>query len=604
MNRRILPLSPAVAGKVAAGEVIERPSAALKELIENALDAHARRLEINIEDGGAGLLSVSDDGDGIVAEDLPKALMHHATSKIISEEEFTSVMTFGFRGEALASLSAVSSLSLSSRTADSPHPHGHTYTPELSAPKPQPMSPGTLVEARGLFADFPGRRRFLRAATTEAAHCTNAVIVAALSAPEVEFIFHVNSRERLNLSKSDSLTARLTAIFPKLQDNTITVSDSAGDFTIEGDMFSPRLGASARNIGRFFYVNGRFVRDRLLYRAVAEGLRTMSHDGEPGYALFLSLPPSLIDINTHPAKLEVRFMEPRAVFDFVRRAVGKAMSAPLGAPLRGDSLPPPSSHVIPASSNSNSNSNSNPASMNLTGGTNSPASLVDNMGATSQQAMQTWRDMFGDMDNWKHETEPKPLFGEEPLGRALGQLHDIYIIAENKDGLVVIDMHAAHERILYEELKTAFDNRPPAMQKLLTPIQTPLSPLQAAALSEHGGDLPGLSATLVDSYTGVVEEITTLVASRCDPAELLVEMLDAVSEAESGEQVTALRDAALSTMACHTAVRANRRLSIDEMNGLLRQMEKTERSGACNHGRPCWQQIDRSYFDRIFQRGR
>ena len=596
MNRRILPLSPAVAGKVAAGEVIERPAAALKELMENALDAHARRLEIRIEDGGAGLLSVGDDGDGIVAEDLPKALMHHATSKITSEEEFTSVMTFGFRGEALASLSAVSSLSLSSRTADSAH--GHTYTPESSSPKPHPMSPGTLVEARGLFADFPGRRRFLRAATTEAAHCTNAVIVAALSAPGVEFIFHVNSRERLNLPKADSLTARLTAIFPKLQDNTITASDSAGDFTIEGGMFSPRLGASARNIGRFFYVNRRFVRDRLLYRAVAEGLRTMSHDGEPGYALFLNLPPSLIDINTHPAKLEVRFMEPRAVFDFVRRAVGKAMSAPLGAPLRGDSLPPPSSHVIPAGSNSH------PASMNLTGKTNSSASLVDNMGATSQQAMRTLREMFGGMDGWRHETGPKPLFGEEPLGRALGQLHDIYIIAENKDGLVVIDMHAAHERILYEELKTAFDSRPPAMQKLLSPVQTPLSPLQAAALSEHGGGLPGLSATLVDSYTGVVEEITTLVASRCDPAALLAEMLDAVVEAESGEQVTALRDAALSTMACHTAVRANRRLSIDEMNGLLRQMEKTERSGACNHGRPCWQQIDRSYFDRIFRRGR
>ena len=610
-QKRIKTLPPAVAGKVAAGEVIERPAAALKELMENSLDANATTVDIRIEEGGAGLLRVQDNGDGIIADDLPKALMRHATSKIENEEDFIQVRTFGFRGEALASLAAVSELSLSSRT--STEEHGHIYTPEMATPRPHLMSPGTQIEARALFADFPGRRRFLRTASTEGAHCTNAVIITALSAPQTAFIYHMHERTKLRLPIADTYLARLVAIYPKLQNNTMPLQDSAGELRLCGEIFAPRLGASGKNIGQFFYVNGRFVRDRLLRRAVADALRGLSHDGEPGYMLFLQLPPPMVDVNTHPAKLEVRFIEPRAVFEFIRRAVGKAMSAPLGAPLTADHLPPAAATsaapFTAAGDNSPHHSPRHSPQTARAGGT-SPHS--------SQQAAATWQKMFGDMAQWSSDSPHSAnaphssavsdaaaaLIDEAPLGRALGQLHDIYIIAENRVGLVVVDMHAAHERILYEELQTVFGDKSPKMQPLLTPVQVALSSLQAAALGEHGGELPGISATLENEYTGIVSEVAVFISRKCDPAELLTDMLDAVSAATATDQVILLRDAALSSMACHAAVRANRRLSVEDMNALLRQMEKTERSGACNHGRPCWQQIERAYFDRIFRRGR
>ena len=281
--RRIKTLPPVVAGKVAAGEVIERPAAALKELIENSLDARAEDLRIRIEEGGAALLEVQDDGEGIVAEDLPRALLRHATSKIETEEDFTEVRTFGFRGEALASLAAVSELSVASRPPDAAH--GHIFSPGMRAPRPQPMAPGTLVSARAMFADFPGRRRFLRAPTTEAAHCANAVTVAALGAPQTAFSFQINGRTRLSLQPAETRAARLAEVFPKLRDATRAVGESAGALSLEGEIFSPHLGATGKTIGQFFYVNGRFVRARLLRRAVSDALRGMAHDGEPGYAL-------------------------------------------------------------------------------------------------------------------------------------------------------------------------------------------------------------------------------------------------------------------------------------------------------------------------------
>ena len=589
MRRRIKTLAPAVAGKVAAGEVIERPASALKELMENALDARAENIRIRIRDGGAALLEVQDDGEGIVSEDLPYALMRHATSKIASEEDFCKVSTFGFRGEALASLAAVSEFSLASRTANSPH--GAIFSPGMNAPRPHPMASGTIVSARALFADFPGRRRFLRSPATETAHCANAATIAALCAPQTAFNFNVNGRDRLTLPSKQTPQERLTELFPKLQDNVREVAENAGALSLSGAIFSPRLGATARSIGQFFYVNDRFVRDRLLRRAVSDALRGMAHDGEPGYALFLRLPPAAVDVNMHPAKLEVRFMEPRAIFEFVRRGAAKAMSAPLGEPLNAETLP---ASLPPAADSKSPASPSNPA----------PA-LHSPPSSASAAAAETWRQMFGDMYAPPSSSESSSsLFGDAPLGRAIGQLHDIYIIAENKNGLVVLDMHAAHERILYEELKTACDNARPPMQRLLAPVAVALSPLQAAALAEHGDKLPGITAVLRDDYTAEVREVASVIARTCDPASLLAEILDAVAEAATGDRAQVLRDAALSSVACHAAVRANRRLSLDEMNALLRRMEETERSGTCNHGRPCWQNIGRNYFDRIFRRGR
>ena len=601
---------------MAAGEVIERPAAALKELMENSLDAGATSLTMTLAGGGADLLQVQDDGGGIVGEDLPAALMRHATSKIESEEDFSSVQTFGFRGEALASLAAVSEFSIASRQPS--EPFGHVFSPGMAKPKPQPMAAGTVVSARGLFADFPARRRFLRSAATENAHCVQAAMVAAIAAPFAAFVLQTDKRMRLQLPAAADETERLTALFPKLRDNLIPLSESAGALSLHGAIFAPRLGASGKNIGQYMYVNRRFVRDRILRRAMADALRGMSHDGEPGYALFLELPPAMADVNTHPAKLELRFMEPRAVFEFVRRAAGKALAAPLGAPLAADNLPTP-----PSPEESRSRFSSPPSfheQKNESPFAGTARAVAEEYfagnAAAGQSGLESWRQMFGDISQWKSGGEDggearaisdsPALFGDRPLGRALAQLHDIYILAENRAGLVVVDMHAAHERILYEELKAAFDGAPPPMQPLLSPASASLSPVQAATLAERGDELPGVRAALTDDGSGIAEvlEVASFIAARCDPARLLAEMLDAIAAAAAADQATTLRDAALSTMACHAAVRANRRLSLDEMNALLRQMEITERSGACNHGRPCWQQIERGYFDRVFRRGR
>lgn len=597
MSARIQILPPAVAGKVAAGEVIERPAAALKELIENSLDAGARAVEIFIEEGGAGLLRVRDDGGGIAAEDLPRALMRHATSKIKTEADFSEVRTFGFRGEALASLAAVSEIKLSSRMPDAAH--GYLFAPGMQTPRPQPMPFGTAAEARAMFADFPGRRRFLRAPATEAAHCANAAIAAALSSPKTAFQYFANGKPRLDLPAAADYAGRLAAVFPKLKGNMLPVRESAGAFSIDGCIFAPRLGATGKSIGQFFYVNGRFVRDRVLRRAVSDSLRGMAHGGDPGYALFLSMPPAMVDANIHPAKLEVRFMEPRAVFEFVRRAAGKAVSAPLGAPL---GAPPDAAGLPSAAPHAAADSVAKNEVKILGEEKREGGVFLKYPPANSAAAADTWRKMFDAAA--ESAAPPVQLFGDAPLGRALGQLHDIYIIAENGAGLVVVDMHAAHERILYEELKTAFDRKPPEMQRLLAPLAAALSPLQAAALAEYGGELPGLSAKPRGEQSAEISEVASLIARRCDPEKLLAEMLDAIAAAAAEDHAVAVRDAALSVMACHAAVRANCRLSLDEMNALLRRMEETERSGACNHGRPCWQQIERGYFDRIFHRGR
>ena len=587
VSRRIKQLPPAVANQVAAGEVIERPAAALKELIENALDAGAASVQAVIEGGGVDLLELRDDGEGIVADDLPCALLRHATSKIENLDDFSAISTFGFRGEALASLAAVSDFSIASRTAITAH--GYIYTPQMESPRPQPMAVGTIVQARALFADIPARRRFLRTPTTEGAHCLNAIIVAALSAPTTAFMLSANGRERLAVAAAATHAERLGQIFPRVRGYTLSVQADAGPLQLCGDIFAPTLGATGKSIGQFFYVNGRFVRDRVVRRAVSDALRGMAHDGEPGYALFLEIPPIAVDVNTHPAKLEVRFAEPRAIFDFIRRAVERALAKPLGMPAKGDTLPAAVGNqtaIAPQIS-------ATPSTPNFAA---PPPSAPPPSG--SKQAIEEWRQMF------QGAKQSPALFAGDMLGRALGQLHDIYLIAENSEGLVVVDMHAAHERILYEELKTAHSAGRLTMQALLLPATAALSPLQAAALAEHSESLLGITAVLTADGAGEVREIASVIASRADAAILLTEMLDAVVQAATADETEVLRDHALSSVACHAAVRANHRLSLDEMNALLRKMEETERSGACNHGRPCWQQIERGYFDRIFRRGR
>ena len=623
MTSRILELPTSVAGRIAAGEVIERPAAALKELLENALDAGSGRIDAAIEKGGAGLLEVRDDGAGIVRDDLPLAFRRHATSKARALEDLDAIATLGFRGEALASLAAASRAELASRVSG--EPHGWAFAPGDDSPRPIPMPPGTRITARELFAELPARRRFLRTAQTESAHCVVAVQRAALSAHPVAFSLSVEGKPRLQLPAADNEVRRLTALFPVLRERTLAVDESAGPFRLTGAVFSPTLGATAKSVGQFFFINGRFVRDRILKRAASDSLRDLSHDGEPGWALFLTMPPAAVDANAHPAKTEVRFAEPGAVFEFVRRAVGKAMAKPLGAPLRDDSLAAVAATGSPFPQ-TESRSQTSPARFSRS--PDSPQFKLSREaegGDIPRRSAEAWRRMFagagdfaspfpGDDSNFgpdsgsDSDSQPAPLPSEddEPLGRAIGMMHDIYIVAENRAGLVVIDMHAAHERILYEELKRACDAGRTRAQPLLSPERAPLSPVQAATLRENAETLAaiGIEARLTGDDEGEISATPLSVSGRADPAKLLAETLDDLAEFGASERATIVRDRALSTVACHAAVRANTRLSPDEMNALLRRMEQTERSGSCNHGRPCWQQIDRAYFDKMFRRGR
>ena len=595
---RIHALAPALVGQIAAGEVIDRPATALKELLENALDAGAANVRIAIEEGGINLLQVADDGCGIVPEDLPLAFLRHATSKISTPGDLEHIGSFGFRGEALASLAAAGEVVLCSRRHG--EAHGWEYHPHRNTSKPHPMPEGTEVTVRALFSRLPARRRFLRHPGTETTHCTAAVQQMALSCA-AGMAYQINGRERFALPPGQTLEERLAALFPPLQDNLLPVAREEATFSLHGCVFAPALENSGRQIGQFLYVNGRFVRDRLLRRAVSDALREMVHAGEPGYALFLRVDSGDVDVNVHPAKLEVRFSAPRAVFGFVRRAVQNSLAAPLTLPVRSApwTLPAHARHSV-----------HEPATNWLP---SPPAGAAAPPGAGSGEAA-AW-DTFSPQPA---ANTPPPTaaaaaaaqsgaenedFTQQPLGRALGQMHDIYIIAENRSGLVVVDMHAAHERLLFEQLKTQADSHRMPMQPFLQPLQIALTDWQADTLRAHQEELIGINARLSDPFTAQVDAISAVVAGRADAAALLLEILYDLAAGGAGAQVTARRDAILSSIACHAAVRAKRRLSMDEMNTLLRQMEATERSGACNHGRPCWQQIERQYFDRVFKRG-
>ena len=540
-DARITPLSPSVVGLIAAGEVIERPAAALKELLENSMDAGADDIDVVLEGGGAGLLRVQDNGGGIVGADLPLALARHATSKISTAEDLPLVETFGFRGEALSSLAAVAEVTIESRVRG--EAHGWRVVAGEDMPSPLPMQNGTSITARAMFADVPARRRFLRTDSTEAGHCAAVATQVALSSPALALRLSVNGRTRFSLPAAD-LDERLTALFPSLAGNTLPLSESAAELSLRGVIFAPSLGGSGRRFGQFFYVNGRYVRDRLLRRALGECLRNIAHDGEPGYVLFLRTPPDMTDINVHPAKLEVRFIRPRAVFDFIRRAVNKTLARPLGAPLRDDNWrrDMPSLGVSSAGA---------PGTAAAPPGAPFGASFGALPSFSAGTASASFADNFSDAPS-SGDAALLDADAAQPLGRALGQMHDIYIIAENGGGLVVVDMHAAHERILYEELKAAAANMP--MQQFLTPVEIPLTDLQAATLRECGDLLTGIAARLSDSRTARVTAVGVLLAGKTDAGGLLTEVLDALADFGSGGEAEARRDRVLSTVACHAAV--------------------------------------------------
>ena len=588
---RILP--ELLINQIAAGEVIERPASALKELLENSLDAGAQAISVELAAGGVKLVSVTDDGSGITRDDLKFALARHATSKIASLDDLEHVGSLGFRGEALASIASVSRLELTSRTSDDRHAwRVASEGPTLSPPEPATLPRGTRIDVRELYFNTPARRKFLKSEQTEFAHCEEAFRRIALSRPDVAFSLIHNGRVRLQV-KPQPLAARIAAVLgDDFGRGALEVDESGGQIAIRGAMSSPTHARGTRD-AQYFFVNGRCVRDKVVAHAIRQAYAdVLHHDRHPAFVLFLDIDPQLVDVNVHPAKAEVRFRDSRAVHQFIFHALHKTLSRPAGDGAIG--LP-----SAPAMTHAPYPSPAQPLSMPqyrgqgaMSLGIAQPAGAYAAMFAPQAVATAV-------------APPPLPPTGEEhPLGYALAQLAGIYILAENSRGLIIIDMHAAHERIMYEKLKNAVDGQAIPMQPLLVPVHFNAEALDVATAEDELQALQDLGFDIAPAGPGalIVRGVPALLAD-ADAQALALDVLHEVREYGASRIATERRNELLGTMACHAAVRANRKLTVPEMNALLRDMEATERSGQCNHGRPTWHAFSVTDLDRLFRRG-
>jgi DNA mismatch repair protein MutL len=587
--------------QIAAGEVVERPAAALKELLENALDAAATQIDVDLAGGGISRIRVADNGAGIEREDLALAVARHATSKLASADDLLAIATLGFRGEALASIAAVSHLALASRAAGKPHAWRiEVDGGAISATAPAALSSGTSVTVRELYYNTPARRKFLRTEATEWGHCEEAFRRLALAHAETGFTLQHNGRflHRLLPSEPD---ARVEAVLGEsFVAGSAVVDAAAGPLAITGFAVRPAYATQAGS--QYAFVNGRFVRDRVLAHALREAYRdVLHHDRQPSYVLWLSLDPKLVDVNVHPQKIEVRFRDSGAVHQFVRHAVERALaltSAETPAMSAAEKLGMAAARTPPIAAGperSLDRSSFAPSS--------SFAATQGAMPLDAAEPLTFYARLFGDHASTHRPSLPE-TGDEHPLGFALAQLHGIYVLAQNRAGLVLVDMHAAHERIVYERLKGVFESQVP-VQPLLIPVTFAATSLEVAAATDHADALDrlGFAISVMGPATLAVRGIPAPLAD-ADAATLARAVLHELNEFGGSEVLTAHRDELLSTMACHGAVRANRALLVPEMNALLREMERTERSGQCNHGRPTWYQLALSDLDRLFLRGR
>ncbi|HWZ71465.1 MAG TPA: DNA mismatch repair endonuclease MutL [Casimicrobiaceae bacterium] len=595
----IRPLPDQLINQIAAGEVVERPAAALKELLENSLDAGATQIDIDLAGGGVKLIRVADDGLGIDREDLPFAVARHATSKISSASDLEAIGTLGFRGEALASIAAVSRLALTSRSRAKPHAWRiEVDGGEVSAPQPAALASGTTVTVQELYFNTPARRKFLRTDATEFGHCEEAFRRIALSHPDTGFTMQHNASVRYRLL-AQGRRARVDALLgDEFAAQAAYVDEHGPGLSLAGWVVRPAYATSARD-AQYLFVNGRFVRDRVLAHALREAYRdVLHHERQPAYALWLTIEPRVVDVNVHPAKAEVRFRDSGAVHQFVRHAVEKGLASTAAeqpAVSASERLGVAAARVPPIAPSQ--------------GWPSRPDSSQGTMAFAAAEPASFYAKLFGDRMPLRDRAERPdgpdlPYTGDHPLGFALAQLHGIFVLAQNGDGLVLVDMHAAHERILYERLKTALDRSLP-MQPLLVPVTFAADPLDVATADENAAVLSalGFSMSALGPSTLAVRGVPALLVD-ADAVALARAVLSDVREYGASHVLTAQRDELLSTMACHGAVRANRSLTVPEMNALLREMEATERAGQCNHGRPTWYQLSLSDLDRLFMRGR
>ncbi len=594
----IRPLSDHLINQIAAGEVVERPAAALKELLENALDAGATQIDVDLGGGGIQRIRVADNGEGIEREDLALAVARHATSKLATVDDLDAIATLGFRGEALASIAAVSRLALASRAAGRPHAWRiEVEGGALGATAPAALAAGTTVTVQELYFNTPARRKFLRTEATEWGHCEEAFRRIALAHPDVGFTLQHNGRvvhRLLAQGRPKRVAGLLGEAFVA---GSAVVDAQSGPLTLTG--FAVRPAYATHADGQYAFVNGRFVRDRVLAHALREAYRdVLHHDRQPAYALWLALDPRLVDVNVHPQKTEVRFRDSGAVHQFVRHAVERALAATGAeqpAVSAAERLGAAAARTPPLAADTRGSGRAGgawiaPTQSAMALGTAEPAGF--------------YARLFGPREPAAAGPDLPATGDDHPLGFALAQLHGIYVLAQNRDGLVLVDMHAAHERIVYERLKATLDRAVP-VQPLLVPATFAATPLEAAAAAEHADvlDRLGFAISALGPATLAVRGIPAPLAD-ADAVTLARAVLHELGEYGGTEVLTAHRDELLSTMACHAAVRAHRGLAPAEMNALLREMEATERAGQCNHGRPTWYQLTLADLDRLFMRGR
>ncbi len=580
---RVLP--DLLINQIAAGEVVERPASALKELLENSVDAAANEIAVSLALGGIKQLRVADDGIGIVAEELALALARHATSKISTLDDLESVHSLGFRGEALASIAAVSRLSLISRRRGERHAWKvEAAGADMTGLQPAALESGTAVEVQDLYFNTPARRKFLKSEATEYGHCEEMFRRIALSRTDIGFALQHNERKIWQLPAGTLERRAATLLGNEFAAASVILDERIGSLRLWGMASLPGFSRGGRD-AQYFYVNGRFVRDKLIAHAIREAYKDILHnDRHPAFALFLEIDPEGVDVNVHPTKIEVRFRDARAIHQFIYHALNKALSAPIRA--RQENATAPVAEPV------------------------RPASFADyprqqSMPLGVSERTDLYATLFGQIGRPEAVVPTEVAPEIPPLGFALGQLHGVYILAQNAKGLVIVDMHAAHERVTYEKLKAALDNRAVAMQPLLIPVSFHAGALDVAVAEEHAAAFSalGFDIAMLSPTTLAVRALPALLQD-ADPVLLARDLLKELREFGADRVLAERRNELLATLACHASVRANRKLAVPEMNALLREMEATERADQCNHGRPTWREISMEELDKLFMRGK
>lgn len=612
---RIQLLPDQLISQIAAGEVVERPASALKELLENSIDAGSTDIQVTLQQGGIKQLWVADNGSGITKDDLNLALTRHATSKIASLEDLEAVASLGFRGEALASIASISRTQIISRSSQEKHAWRITSDgSDLSGIEPAALDSGTIIEVNDLYFNTPARRKFLKTEATEFGHCDEAFSRLALSRADVAFTLQHNGRVLSRYTAGEPSKRIAEVLGAEFATESVFIDEQSAGLRLWGAIAKPSYHRHSRDT-QYVYVNGRFVRDKLISHAIRQAYQdVLHHDRHPGYVLFLTLDPTLVDVNVHPAKTEVRFRDGQAIHRFIFHALHKALAAPVG--------------VVHASPSSEEVATNNDTGMRSGDGFGAAFGQYprhqSQMPLSAQQSSGFYQTMFErpvfgsfkelsqGQDSSIEALNNAPLqhnaSNEFPLGFAVAQLHGVYVLAQNAKGLVVVDMHAAHERIMYERLKHALEADTVSMQPLLIPVSFYADKLEVATVQEdistgqgYLGKL-GFELAILSPSTLAVRAVPVML-QQADVVNLARDVLKDLREFGASRALTERRNEMLGTMACHAAVRANRNLTVPEMNGLLRDMEATERSGQCNHGRPTWFQVTMQELDKMFMRG-